>query len=298
MNKPNYQKTKSGSALIITLLVITVVSAIVFSVGRLAIGDLKMSTQLENSEQAYYAAEGGIETGLLLFRYDTTRTLETTKGATAKDGNPLRVNLSTNKIIPPASYTPAAPPSSDIAFDLKEWYRNEAGVEIKVESTIDANGKTIPALAKDETVEYNIFNTNGDLRIAWEYKDLTPSITDQLQMRLEYMAFNEDKEVVARYLFMYNDRNKNNILRTLLDVPLNGSNAKILRLKSWGANIDHYTISGDLDDKLDNQLSTIESTGYYGGAKRKLEITLDRTTGTLLGLHDFVLFGSSNISSQ
>jgi hypothetical protein len=34
----------------------------------------------------------------------------------------------------------------------------------------------------------------------------------------------------------------------------------------------------------------VESTGYYGGVSRKLEATIDRQSGTLYDLFDYVIY--------
>ena len=61
---------KKGTAFLLTMIVITVVSTVAMSVGRLMVSDLNMTTKLEESIVAYYAAEAGIEDGLWRIRDD------------------------------------------------------------------------------------------------------------------------------------------------------------------------------------------------------------------------------------
>lgn len=67
-NNITIKQSNVGAALVITLIVVTVISAIAFSVSRMLVSEVKQITRLEDSEMAYQAAESGIEAGLLLYR--------------------------------------------------------------------------------------------------------------------------------------------------------------------------------------------------------------------------------------
>lgn len=62
--------TKSGSALIISMLLLAVISTAGFGLARLALIELRGSEVEMANQKAYYLAEGGIEEGLLRWRYD------------------------------------------------------------------------------------------------------------------------------------------------------------------------------------------------------------------------------------
>src|SRR5688572_1500501 len=59
---------RSGSALIITMLLLSVVASISFAVTALTISEFRKTAALQDSIGAYYAAEAGIEHGLLQYR--------------------------------------------------------------------------------------------------------------------------------------------------------------------------------------------------------------------------------------
>lgn len=273
-----------GSALIITLLLITIVAAMVFSVGKLATSELKLSTQLEESDLAYYAAESGIEAGLLMLRFShnveipTGATLSTTSGLMEKtmgDGQ---------------------------SFHLKIYHRNDTGFECVPKEACDANGEwdsdfsydpltDTPALAKDQVWEYDIRNPDGsiqnNLNIEWEYE--TTGATNTENQRMEIIPIDAGGEPIAAGKYLS--------LSTQTSLPIDTTNASKLRIKPWGGNLVKYKLtSGDSDAKLDSRYTTIESTGYFGKTKRKMQVTIDRASGTLLGLHDFVIFGSSGFA--
>lgn len=61
------KKTK-GTALLMTILILTVILSIAFGVASLMLGEMKLSKDVPNSLKAYYAAETGIERKLYEIR--------------------------------------------------------------------------------------------------------------------------------------------------------------------------------------------------------------------------------------
>ena len=55
---------QKGISLLLSLLIITVISAIAFAVSRLSIGQIKLSRDISKSIIAYFAADSGIERAL------------------------------------------------------------------------------------------------------------------------------------------------------------------------------------------------------------------------------------------
>lgn len=64
---------KKGSALIISLLVITAITAAIFGAASLTVLELRQARRAEDSQIAFYAAEAGIERGLLEFRKERSQ---------------------------------------------------------------------------------------------------------------------------------------------------------------------------------------------------------------------------------
>ncbi|MBI2263060.1 pilus assembly PilX N-terminal domain-containing protein [Candidatus Berkelbacteria bacterium] len=61
---------KKGSALIISLLAITAITAAIFGAASLTVLEMRQSRRAEDSQIAFYAAEAGIERGLMAYRGD------------------------------------------------------------------------------------------------------------------------------------------------------------------------------------------------------------------------------------
>lgn len=255
-----HQKTSKlgskGTALIITLLVITVISTIAFSVARLMIAEIRMTTGLEDSMGAYYAAEAGIEQGLLMWRYDHDVELPTK--ATASNGKPQEYTL------------------SDISsYDLKIWYRNDSYIEKA-------------SLEKDQSVEYTISNLSSLYLSCDKGCEAKVSFIPENPYKnsLEYSVIGLGNEIKKKDLLYFPQT----------ETSISTANADKLRLHAWGST-KNYTLTAGEGDKLGGRYSFIESTGYFGSAKRKLQVKIDRASGTILGVYDFTLFGQDIITS-
>jgi len=63
-------KKSKGSAILIAVLLVAAVGSTAFGIGRLFLMDASVADKYESAVIAYYAAESGIEEGLLRYRYD------------------------------------------------------------------------------------------------------------------------------------------------------------------------------------------------------------------------------------
>lgn len=326
------QSKNVGAALVITLIVVTVISAIAFSVSRMLVSEVKQITRLEDSEMAYQAAESGIEAGLLLYRYnkDIEVPADVTGGMDEKVTKAMRVNVTDGKL--EASNLDINANLIDMIksksyYDLRIWHKNYNKDGVSVEEVnsnpciqvTDVNGvksyptycvpdnpgevgstQSIPALAKDGSVEYNINKLDGKIYLKWGYMNTTPTRQEKDQMRLEYTAYDADGQIAengnGKELFTYFDaiRSQGGDV-----ISLNVTNAQDLRIKSWGGDLDNYKMTlASSNAKLDSRYTYIESTGYYGGSKRKLKVKIDRQTGSIVSTYDFVLLSPGNITGQ
>ena len=88
--KSKKKKTKndqSGAALLLTLLLISVMLAISFSLAGIFIPKIRQSVDAKFSTNAFYAAESGVEWCLYSKRVGVPGTLTLSNGAVAYDGN-------------------------------------------------------------------------------------------------------------------------------------------------------------------------------------------------------------------
>lgn len=284
---------KKGSALIITLLVITVVSAMIFSVGRLAVDELKMSTQLEDSDMAYYAAEAGIEAGLLMFRFNRDVELSQdcqspnacTSGPTLTSGEPVKFDLGDNQ-----------------SFDLKIYYKQEGGI-----GNPDLNDPFNPILKKDQPTQISGFENTDIITLKYTtpcidsnfqgFCNTTPAQDGEIAHGAEVKRIDANGEAIEPVLF-YDEYEDGRASTSGKDIPLNG--ASLIRIKPWNTDI-RYSITAEPittdPAKIGANTTYIDSTGYFGKSKRKLQIQVDRVSGTILGLYDFVILGREGFSA-
>lgn len=261
------KSNQKGAALIITLLMITSLSGIVFYTSRLSIREIKLMNGLQESSGAFYAAEAGIEEGLLMWRYNHDAEFSKqcqTKGCqgvnipTQSDGDPLSFDIDTE---------------AKSSYSLKIWHRNDA-----------KTSETVTDFGQDQVAEYDISNV-PNLTLKCD----TGCGTD-INNSLEYSTISVIDSVASDKDLLFGSNLMGNIVTT---------NAKKLRVKSWGETPKGYTISttgGDM--KLDSRYTIIESTGFYGNTQRKLRVEIDRASGRILPLYDFVLFGETGINPQ
>jgi len=281
-NLPNGNFYRSrGSALIITLLVIMVISAVGIGVGRLTLSEIKQTVNLENSVGAQAIAESGLEHGLLLFRFNhnaevcAEKTAEVSCSATS---TPVKIDM-----------------GNGASYDILMYHKLGAG-----EPEIVTTSGTTPALGKDENVQYDLTDVSGNLYLKWTYKDLghPPTPEEKAQMRLEVTAYDADGKITGKKLFLHDNQGEIQPLSTLDDGGTT-IGATSLRIKSMGGDINNYTLSSDkASDELGSRYTYVESTGYFGNTKRKLQIKLDRHSGQILGTYDFVLYSGQGPIGQ
>jgi four helix bundle protein len=279
---------KRGSALIITLLIITVISAIGFGIGRLTIAEIKQSTRMEDSVGAESAAESGIEYGLLLYRYN--HDVQLSKDCPDASGNCN--TIPTGETINDAKNFDLG---NGASFDLKIYYKASV-----VGNPDDIDNASNPILSQDNTLEIR-----GDQPFTFKYTTpcsssvrSNPSDTLNGKKCAETASLGstlahgvEIKAVNSGFYSLPNQR--------LDDLPIDVSslsNDDIVRIKPWNTDIRYVAQVNMPGAKMDAGITYIESTGYFGNTKRKLQTKINRASGSLLGIFDFVLYsGTGNI---
>jgi hypothetical protein len=268
MNLFNDSKNKygnHGAALIITLMVITAISGFAFFASRLSIAEIVSMNKLENSMVSFYASEAGIEQGLLMRRYNH----EVEFSSTCTVPGCSTANQPTSASGDPYEFILDSTSNSNVIYNLKIWHRNDAG-----------KPETGP-LAQDQVIEYDTNGLSGSLA-------LTCIGCNSESDSLEYTTFTSSN-IDVKGLITSNTTVPS--LTTTLDQKI--------RLRSWGPTSKQYIItSSNPSDKLDSRTTSINSTGGASTTNRKMEISIDRTSGAALSLSDFVLFGSTSIISS
>ncbi len=332
----------SGSALLITLLIVSVISAAAFGVGKLTLQNVGLTGSLEDSTVAYQVARAGIEEGLLRWRYDHAFETGDPAGSTEALTQTFRtilpaydsLDLPGETVV--ENYSTVLADSLKKTYDLRSWFHADkigTGCNPALSGIDQYQGDngTAPTLAKDETRELDVSNLTGitTVIICWSN------------------ALNDNHHNYQNGYAPTDDLNSFSIFPSVEVIPIDGSgnvltgpNLKTFTLPNErGALInvgaggvarlrfkpfiyydptpgspfsgDETTTHAELDSALnprivfsvvpsvgviDSGVHYIESTGYFGTAKRRLRAELDRTSGRLLGLFDFSIYSGTDLS--
>ncbi|OQB06695.1 MAG: hypothetical protein BWY19_00045 [bacterium ADurb.Bin212] len=144
-----------GSAILIAVFLVAAVGSASFAIGRLFLMDAAISDKYESSVIAYYAAESGIEEGLLRYRYDKNQ--EVLAG-----GSMPIINLTDN-------VRTSGDPSSDVFEPLKRYYvpsvtylQDYYGEDVDNNNNLNEQDITDPnypkeyTILKDETIKLDL----------------------------------------------------------------------------------------------------------------------------------------------
>lgn len=315
-------QSNNGSALILTILLITAISTVIFSTARLSISDIVQVGRLEESITAQYAAESGLELGLLSYRLN--RNSETSPNATSTTSDSFNFDLTNNSATSAQSVisNPSAPSSL-----MRMWWKEEKlGVTTEFAPYVDINQS--PKLFKDQAQELDLTNLAGqDLTIYWTeaYNNGSVFCSNQdstcfegsvkkaglLGIEITLTGIKEDgtiyecgKQLPDYTIFKVNIGDISDQLKW----SCNGNNVNKfkLRIKPYIGTFNetdypyiYYAVSGNMASidgnivPIDNGISNIYSVGYYGSTKRALKININRMSTSLSGAYDLILGGLS-----
>ncbi|MFA7244509.1 MAG: pilus assembly PilX N-terminal domain-containing protein [Patescibacteria group bacterium] len=325
-----------GSAIIIAFFLMAAIGGIAFAIGRIFILDTSISSLYENGTVAYYAAESGIEEGMLRYRYNMNYQVP--------DGtsNVRRYNLS-NARLNKLSTDPVAtliPNSEKKFYDLNAIYkakfygdtdREDGSFNLQFFES-DQYGKNGDAkvfrIPRDESIKIDISNFVGsgsndmDMYLKMDNFDgqdngnSDPADKTLIEVKVtgtfgseQTKTFLERKKAlvtpttaipiadttsrvmlapmlspVCRYCY-----SKANIISSVAESSLAVSNKAELSIKPVGSDI-YIALIPRNSRKMASPWTTVKSTGYFGNAARTLTANIDRQSGTVYDLFDFVVY--------
>ena len=351
---------KRGSALIIAVLLIASVGAIAFGIGKLLFLEVGTEQIYDNGSYAFYAAESGIEEGLLRYRidqkaeaqvptanwslFDPTKVFRTDLLDASMVTTNTSGDLITNSISNPAKQY----------YDLRMGYLGTDG-NFWYGHHFNANGNYLstPDLENSNyaTGNYSVLNIPQDdaLKIDLTGVDLRPANSSQLMTEFSFsdgslvnncnalleatltvdnisgihqykdtfgsssctsgqLGVDVNKIVSQNYQFNNNKyymeiANLGDIFnRAGAPLPSGSDSGVLLTLKPLYTGTiplgSGFNAAIGLCDNADGScgtsaipgpFTTITSTGYYGGVTRKLTANVDRQSGTLYDLFDYVI---------
>ena len=331
-------KRSIGSALIIAFLLMAAISGVAFGIARLFYLDTSLGGIYEDSTVAYYAAESGIEEGLLRYRYNRNFEVAAETGSDYLNYDKVnRNNLVSGKVNPNITKSGLITSATDQIYDLNMYYKARFyGNDINGNGLLDKGdlinldyGKeyTIP---RDEAVKIDVsdvFGVSGSgdiMNILIQMKKFAPDFTvrnsfieakltgynigGELKEYKKALIVNgtigdhrsqgglwdsdscaEMNEVSFPYKIYKLTDLKSSILKPSGATLFDTNKSVFLYLKPIGCDI---VIGIDPDDSktISAPYTTVKSTGYYGGVGRTLTAKIDRQSGTVYDIFDFVVY--------
>lgn len=318
------QTSRSGSALLLVLLVIAGIVTLVFASQRLSLVQFNQSVKEEDNLFAYYAAKAGLEDGLMRFR-------------ASRD-----VQTQANKVF---------------RFDLTNGLsvKDQLGVSTEIPNTTPINQSR--NVTNNYDFSYSPIHQDYDLGINFQTQQVgfNSSLTDFDQPLtvaaddfLELTGFPADAaqtQYYLRYLIRFSNADGSDCLnagaraqiqqvtqagfqtpRIIANNPgqsidsitstdqnfvvqlAGGNTTTVFRIRPFGCGIKLAlstsltstgkggTTESPTPPPFDSTQTTITATGYYGAVKRTLVATVDRRSGQLLNIFDFNAFAGHNLS--
>lgn len=264
-----------GAALLITLLIIGILATVLLGASRLTIREIRSARAFADSTGAYFAAESGIEDGLMRIRRD--RDYELPAAATRTSTQGQRINLGTNQDLGAVTVSSGSLNPNQSFYDLKIWFKDAQIGDLNLFSS--GQSSTFETILKDSIRELSGFTTNTQLEFRIESD--TPGANTGLEIR----TLNPAGGGVTSF---------NPLLSSGAVGPFTvsvGAGERLL-LHAFGGDI-RFAARPLATTVFDSGIHHVEATGYFGGVKRKLEAIVDRESGTVIGLFDYTVFSGS-----
>lgn len=342
---------KKGSALITTIMLLAVISTASFAIARLALIELKSGEIKAANQKAYYLAEGGIEEGLLRWRYDHQAELaigtstETASRESAKvweqesfrdsafdQALEVNNNLFMSNLISSKEYigltmydkVERAVGNSMTADQLFRYFKTPI---INLTSYL-ANRPDL-YVGKDDKINFMVpgsGNNADDIQLVWRWDKIANpgsatanqswlSAAGASKFGIEIRLFEIDQDGLASNLLdkaVFSPSGSHNIANSNKFGALQCNDEQacqisikaafhtfadtkptLITISPLNANIVvgafGMSSSGGSMEFADS-ISHIESIGVSGGRARGLETRINRQSGAILGLYDFVVF--------
>lgn len=265
-------RTQKGSAILIALFVMSTVGVVAFGSTRTYLSELKTTTNITLTDNAYYGAESGLEIALLKYR-----------------ANP---NLQWSNNCDPATSVCTRPSGTSVTDDKPvalPALTNGAVPSVKVE--FQGTKLTGTSLKKDDSKQINL---NSDLgqsaTLSWVWDASCSSLSaDSYGLRVSYIDSSGNLDTGQTLDTIYKPSQTSTNL-TLANPTV------IARIRPLGCDLASYNLVGNSSGSLvDTGITTIDSIGDFAGVSRQLEARIDRSNNQLLGIFDYTLYGNSSI---
>jgi len=290
-SKKKINSREGGAALLLALLIVSLLSLASLAIGMTLVSEIKLTSAYRHKEEAFWAAEAGIEKGLLFYRLNRERP-EFPAGAASENGKCQRTIL------------------ADDGSDHSRIYGNCRGIatdpdqrifDLRVYDRQIFNHQEF-TLEKDEGLTFRVNNMPAkSLNIKWWLVDKDGSYVSALHDSRLYIRANCADGSFATKVY-------SNIPRTehISLINFGGGSAcpkpTTLQLKAFIHNEPkdrQMKVKIDSNNKLvGGPYIYIESVGYYRGVNKRLQVKIDREAASIYNILDYVIFSRENLPAD
>ncbi len=279
MNK-YYQQT--GASLILTVLIVSIFSVSVLAVGRVLTSEIRLNSAYGNQETAYWAAESGIEKGLLFLSSNQDEPVLPT-GADYSSLNYLRTNLNNNQ--------------SSIDR-IEEGDINTSYEYLKIYDQVRLD-QTEYTLEKDQGISLRP-TQQTNLIVNWDLVDDkgNPVGSFNCNRNKLYLRTNKDDGKFETNTYPSKAQCSNGEVSSTISVPLSPSQDRLVQIKAFlsdSSNRLKLSLSTSDNSLIGGRYIYIESIGQYNGARKKILAKIDREEIGLPNMMDYVIFSRDEI---
>jgi len=314
---------RRGSAILIAVFLITAIGAIAFSFGRVLFTEVASSSIYENGIGAYFSAESGLEEGFLRYRYDQAANVP----LSGNSNNVYRYNLTNQSAQADVDKAVllADQFNSKQFVDLSvnptaDSYGRDANGDgtisyLDLENSAYAAKDSYPEfyISRDESKKFDfsdVFDLNdanllflpvsgtavstpnylSNANCAMVEVKITGEFGGQLKEKKELftnaactypasLLYDKQYQTDESHFLISNLKTK------IWNVPLEKAT---LTLRPIGADIK--VMFKKTGGTLYGPFTAVSATGYYGGLSKTLKAEIDRQSGTLYDLFDYVIY--------
>lgn len=273
-------QTYRGSALMIALFMMATLGVVTFTMAKIYIANTKTSTNIADTQGAYFAAEGALERSLLAYQknHDVQASGDTGCNGITDSSASCQVK-------------------EDATLLLLAQLDNAAAEQVRISyyatptATTFCSETVSPCLAQDTDAEIFVPNSTQSFTLNWT------SVAGQTPgpVRIIYIGDNGQYDHTDSIVTAASASSQ------LISQPaqLNGQNY-IVRFRPLGFDMDKYSVTGlDSNHYVDTNTTTIDVVGFYRNTKRQLKATINRnSTSSHVGLNsifDYTLLSQDSI---
>lgn len=273
------------------LLIVSLLSLASLAIGTVLVSEIRLTSAFRDKEEAFWAAEAGIEKGLLFYRLNKEKP-EFPNGASAEDGWCQRTILADGGNDDARIYGDCrgvAVNDDQRTFDLRVYDKRKFNKEKFI-------------LGKDEGLTFRIGDMPANsLNVKWRLINQQGSYLPTKRDSRLYARINCPDGSFATKVYSHPNRPET-ISFPNFSEESPCSDPETLQLKAFihkePRNRQMEITINSRNKLVGGPYIYIESVGYYRGVNKRLQVKLDREATTIYNILDYVIFSRERLPAD